>query len=157
MSVACNSGPCSLKWSNTALVAANVSGWRDEGARKKGDADLRKGVVSELPRAAVKGVHELRFSGENSDRHSACHDLAIGCKVCPDAKQRLATALVDLKAGNDLVKDQRTSGLFCDPSDLLEKFHGLQIRMTALDRLDQDRSEIGRRFAESTPAISAVP
>jgi hypothetical protein len=113
-------------------------------SREKGNADFRKGVIPELPRTTVKRVHELRLAGENTDRHSARDDFAIGRKVGPDTEQRLAAALMHPETRYHFVKYEGCTRLPRDLPYFLEKLHWLQAWVTALDRLNEDGREIIR-------------
>ena len=114
----------------------------DERAGKEGHADFGIGVVAVLPHAAIESVHEASFARKNADRHAAGDDLSVGRKIGANAKQRLASALVNAKSGNDFVEDQRGVGCFGDVANLLQKFDRLQVRMAALHRFDQHRGKI---------------
>ncbi len=96
------------------------------------------GGVAKLPISAVERVHEGRFPGQNSDRHSPAYNFSVGHQIGVNTVISLSAARMDTKSCDYFVEDERGSGLPRDFADTLEKLFRLQIRMTALDGLNQD-------------------
>src|SRR5690349_17020857 len=114
----------------------------NEGTGKERHADFRKRFVAELPHAAIKGVHELAFTGENTDRQTSGDNFAVGRKVGADSKDRLAATLMRAKSCDDLIKDQRSSRRVGNLAKLLQELDRLQSGVTALYWFDKHRSKI---------------
>src|SRR6266403_2268392 len=59
-----------------------------------------------------------------------------------NVEQRLASAGMNTESGDDFVKNQGRARVLSDLTNLAEEFARLEVRMTALDRLDEN----GREF-----------
>src|SRR5258708_10591339 len=113
-----------------------------KGASKERDANFGEGRVAVIPHTAVKRVHELRFACEHSDGHAAGENFSVGSEVGTDVKKRLAASGMGAETGDNFVKDQASFGFLGYFAKLLEKSDWLEIRVAALNWLDQNCSEI---------------
>ena len=100
----------------------------------------------QLPPSSASHI-AIGLAAERTDRHPAPDDFAVSRHVGHDAPERLASARMDAKAGDQLVKDQRRFRLLGDAPHFAEKFDRHEIRPAALHRLDQHGGEfVGVRF-----------
>src|SRR5258708_22521681 len=113
-----------------------------KGASKERDDNFGEGRVAVIPPAAVKRVHELRFAREYSDGHAASENLSVGSEVGTDVKERLAASGIGAETGDNFVKDQASFGFLGYFAKLLEKSDWLEIRVAALNWLDQNCSQL---------------
>ena len=111
---------------------------------KESDAHRRIGIVAELPHPSVERIHVLSFARENADRHAAGQDLSIRGEIGANVKERLATARMDAEAGHHFVENKAGVRLLGDLADFFQELDGLQIRMAALHRFDENRGQIVR-------------
>src|SRR5260221_10445497 len=114
---------------------------------KEGYANFGEGFIPELPHAAVEGIHEACFTRQDTDGHAACDDLSVGCEISADSKQRLASALVYAKSGNDFIKNERRAGCLGNPANRFQEFDGLKGRMATLNRLHDHSGKFTRVLA----------
>ena len=125
----------------------------DKGTSEEGDALLGEGIVAILPHAAVEGVHVFGFAGDDAEGHTAADDLSVGGEVGLDAVVFLGAAGSGTEAGDDLVEDEDRSGLPGDLAHLADEFAGLEFGTAALDRLDDDRSDLVGTLADDLESL----
>ena len=119
-----------------------------EGSGEKRDADLRRRVVAEIPRAAVERIEEARVARDDPDRQPAAEHLAIGADVRLDPEQSLRAPRMAAEAGHDFIHHERDVALRGQPPQLMEEFARLQFRLAALHGLDEHRREFVRVAAD---------
>ena len=119
-----------------------------EGTGKESNANLRHGVIAELPVAAVERVHVGPAAGHHAHRHATRDHLAVRCHIGTDPIHLLRSTQVRPETGHYFVEDQGRAGLFCNRADFLQEFLRPQLRVAALDRLDQDCRYLIRTAAD---------
>ena len=110
-----------------------------ECAGEESHSNGRIGVVTEIPGAAVERIHKLRLAGYNTDGHTASENFPIRRQIRADVEQSLAAAGVNAETRNNFIKNQRGAGVLSDFTDFAKKFARLEVRMTALHGLDENR------------------
>ena len=128
-----------------------------EGTSEERDAARWERIIAILPEATIKGVHELRLACDNSDRHAAADDLAVGGEIRLHAVIGLSATGTGSQSRHDFIKDQQSSVLRGQTAQLLNEFLRTPFRSAALHRLHHHGSDLtGVRLDELKGAISAV-
>ena len=114
----------------------------DKRSSKIGHSRFGTTVIAILPEATIQAAHVFRFSGNDADRHTTANDFSIRSKIGTNAKMLLSSAESDSQSGDHFVKDQSGWLILSKLSQLLHKFSRLEFRHAALDRLDQNSSDL---------------
>src|SRR2546430_3483508 len=105
-------------------------------------------IVSELPHPSIKRVHVLRFTREDTDRHSARQYFSVRHEVRSNAKQFLAATRMHAETGHYFVKNQATAGILRNLPQFFQEAHRLKIWVTTLYRLNHYCCKVIRVLAD---------
>ena len=124
------------------------NGVPDERAGEPRHARFRKRAISVAPSTPIQGIHVESLASDDAGRKSATDDLPIGGNVRLNTEQCLCAAGVRTESRDHLVEDEGNVDLLGELAQSPQELPRLEIGMTALHRLDQDRRQVGGLFAD---------
>ena len=73
---------------------------------KERDRLLGERIIPVLPHSTIEGVHELRLSGNDTQRHTTANDFTIGCQISLDTVELLGTTGAGTETRNHFIKNE---------------------------------------------------
>jgi hypothetical protein len=125
-----------------SLDGRNSQRVANECAGEECDPNFRVRIVAKLPCSAIERIHEPALAGKNADGHATSENFSVSGQISADSKQRLATAWMNAEPGDYFVKNERCVGPGSNFTQFLEKLYWLEIRMSALHRLEKNRGKV---------------